>query len=360
MLEAINFLVSCGDCFVIMGLARRRVERCVGLVFDKIAAEGPSEVDGRRLSRSEQRQRFAQIYLEKLINIEVPVPRGGIDQIRTLLISKREQPPLRSKIEIIGEKISELVPHLVPASLAVAAAIIAVSCGLVLFQRAGNSAEGSGSSQASSEVQSANESQSSQILTGASPSPTTPAAGIHSAKFFPGPREHPPVWAILLLTAGILTPGIIRLSRRTGAVIEDSPEFTEALDKWFPFLVTGREMTPRAIKRFVNRVRYFAMMEGSFRPVRRWWQRLAQFLERTDRRAKAKTMFSPTGATREDVLVALATVHERHPEWFAGDLESFLQAVRSVQSEAITTDVTTIDVDTYNHFKKLIAGVEVR
>ncbi|PYV66018.1 MAG: hypothetical protein DMG97_30735 [Acidobacteria bacterium] len=143
-------------------------------------------------------------------------------------------------------------------------------------------------------------------------------------------------------------------------MIEDSPEFTEALDKWFPFLVTGREMTPRAIKRFVNRVRYFAMMEGSFRPVRRWWERLAQLLERKKQPPKEETIVTATGGTREDLLVALATVHERHPEWFTGDLESFLQAVRSVPSEVISRDVTAIDVDTYDHFKKLVAGVEVR
>ena len=361
MLEAINFLVSCGDCFVIMGLARRRIERCVGLVFDKIAAEGPTEMDGRRLSRSEQRQRFAQMYLEKLINIEVPVPKGGAEQIRTLLISKREEPPPRSKIEIIGEKLSELMPHLVPAGLAVAAAVIAVCCGLSLFNTQDNSGTGSGTSQSStSQVQSANEPQSSQAIMESSPAPAASPTGIGKAKFFPGQKERSPLWAILLVTAVILTPGIIRLSRRTGAVIEDSPEFTEALDKWFPFLVTGREMTPRAIKRFVNRVRYFAMMEGSFRPVRRWWERLAQLLERKKQPPKEETIVTATGGTREDLLVALATVHERHPEWFTGDLESFLQAVRSVPSEVISRDVTAIDVDTYDHFKKLVAGVEVR
>jgi hypothetical protein len=301
------------------------------------------------------------MYLEKLINIEVPVPKGGVDQIRTLLISKKEEPPPRSRIEIIGEKLSELVPHLVPASLAVAAAGIAIWCSVTFFQPRDNSGPASGGSPSlASQVQSANEPQSGRILAESSPAPTASPSGIGKATFFPGQTDSSPFWLILIITAVILTPGIIRLSRRTGAVIEDSPEFTEALDKWFPFLVTGRDMTPRAIKRFVNRVRYFAMMEGSFRPVRRWWERLAQFLDRTKQPRKDKTIVAPTGGTREDLLVALATVHERHPEWFTGDLESFLQAVRSVPSELITRDVTAIDVDTYDHFKKLVAGVEVR
>ena len=134
-----------------------------------------------------------------------------------------------------------------------------------------------------------------------SPAPAASPTGIGKAKFFPGQKERAPLWAISLVTAVILTPGIIRLSRRTGSVIEDSPEFTEALYKSFPFLVTGREMTPRAIKRFVNRVRYFAMMEGSFRPVRRWWERLAQFLERKKRPPKEETIVTPTGGTREEL-----------------------------------------------------------
>ena len=38
-LEAVNFLVSSGDCFVIMGIALDRVERCVGLHFKDVAEE---------------------------------------------------------------------------------------------------------------------------------------------------------------------------------------------------------------------------------------------------------------------------------------------------------------------------------
>jgi photosystem II stability/assembly factor-like uncharacterized protein len=362
MLEAINFLVSCGDCFVIMGFARRRVERCVGLVFDKVAAEGPTEIDGHRLTRAEQRQRFAQLYLEKLINIEVPVPKGGLDQIRTLLISKREEPPPRSKVEIAGEKLSELVPHLIPASLAVVVAIIAVwySLQLVVPRNSGLRTAAVAASPPPSAAQSANQPQRSPTPGQTGPTPAASPAEIGSAKFFPGQADRSSLWAILLLSGGILTPGIIRLSRRTGSVIEDSPAFTEALDKWFPFLITGREMTPRAIKRFVNRVRYFAMMEGSFRPVRRWWERLAQFLKRKKESPERENVPAPTDGTREDLLVALATVHERQPEWFTGDFESFLKAVRSVSSEAIADDITTMNPATYEHFKKLVAGVEVR
>jgi photosystem II stability/assembly factor-like uncharacterized protein len=368
MLEAINFLVSCGDCFVIMGLARRRVERCVGLVFEKVAAEGPDVIDHKKLSRQEKRERFAQMYLEKLINIEVPVPKGGLEQIRTLLTSKKEEPPPRSRVEIVGERLSDLVPHLIPASLAAVAAMIAVWCSLQLFAPGDSSLRNArvASETAAPQTQTAAQRQGSANVAEASPTPSGSPAGIGSAKFFPGQSGKTPLWAILLVATGILTPGIIRLSRRTGSVIEDSPAFIDALDKWFPFLVTGREMTPRAIKRFVNRVRYFAMMEGSFRPARRWWERLAQFLES---KKETAPQAPPTG-TREDLLVALATIHERHSEWFTGDRESFVATfLESIHGARATEKgsllefehlIVEVDQPTYEHFKKLVAGVEVR
>jgi photosystem II stability/assembly factor-like uncharacterized protein len=368
MLEAINFLVSCGDCFVIMGLARRRVERCVGLVFEKVAAEGPDVVDDKQLSDQQKRERFAQVYLEKLINIEVPVPKGVLEQIRTLLTSKKEEPPPRSRVEIVGERLSDLVPHLIPASLAAVAAMIAVWCSLQVFAPGDSRLHNARVAPEASapQVQTGAKDQGSANAVKTSPEPTASPAGIGSAKFFPGQSGKTPLWAILLVATGILTPGIIRLSRRTGSVIEDSPAFIEALDKWFPFLVTGRELTPRAIKRFVNRVRYFAMMEGSFRPARRWWERLAQFLERKEETAPQAP---PTG-TREDLLVALATIHERHSEWFTGDRESFVATfLESIHGAPATEKdsllefehlVVEVDQPTYEHFKKLVAGVEVR
>ncbi len=76
VLEAVNFIVTSGECFVIMGLARRPVEAGVGLSFEKIvgeitplAAESKEQLDEvKRLKRWE----FSRQYLDKLINIEIP------------------------------------------------------------------------------------------------------------------------------------------------------------------------------------------------------------------------------------------------------------------------------------------------
>jgi hypothetical protein len=115
-------------------------------------------------------------------------------------------------------------------------------------------------------------------------------------------------------------------------------------------------MTPRAVKRFVNRVRYFAMMEGSFRPVARWWQRLADFLE-----PKSQGLVEVRReSTREQLLVALATIYEKNPEWFAGDLDSFGREVKAAQDRGLLMDLDELESETFWRFKNLIAGVELR
>lgn len=91
VLEAVNFLVSSGDCFVVLGMSRDRVERCVGLGFKDIAKEMiDSPMTGVQSGNEEdedkkRRSEFARHYLEKLINIEIPVPKMEHEQSLNLL-----------------------------------------------------------------------------------------------------------------------------------------------------------------------------------------------------------------------------------------------------------------------------------
>jgi|GEM_PF-1015908 len=94
-LEAVNFLVSSGDCFVVLGMARERVERYVGLSFQDVAEEMIEDsptVDSQPLVNKENRRKraeYARQYLDKLINIEVPVPAPSDEQSRELLVGDR-------------------------------------------------------------------------------------------------------------------------------------------------------------------------------------------------------------------------------------------------------------------------------
>jgi hypothetical protein len=76
VLDAVKFLVSAGDCFVVIGLARDFVERSIRvqlfrteqIVDSREPAEDPNEKATHRL-----RQRSAD-YLNRLISVEVALP----------------------------------------------------------------------------------------------------------------------------------------------------------------------------------------------------------------------------------------------------------------------------------------------
>ena len=83
MMEAVNFLVSSGSCFVIFGMATERVQAALALSFDKIAIETedlinagapPAEEGEKETTNRRARRKYARHYLEKLVNLEILVP----------------------------------------------------------------------------------------------------------------------------------------------------------------------------------------------------------------------------------------------------------------------------------------------
>ena len=97
VLEAVNFLVSSGECFVILGMAREIVRHCVGLSFARVvdtmpwgALDLPPEEINRVIERTQRefadaaggktvpdvgtaarRAAFAELFLDKLVQIEI-------------------------------------------------------------------------------------------------------------------------------------------------------------------------------------------------------------------------------------------------------------------------------------------------
>jgi hypothetical protein len=93
LLEAINFIVSAGECFVIVGMAKEQIRRSILASYKSEFLDIPKEaVRGGDIEAA--RRRFADRFLEKLINIEVPVPQAGADQIRLLLTGAAKPPDL--------------------------------------------------------------------------------------------------------------------------------------------------------------------------------------------------------------------------------------------------------------------------
>jgi hypothetical protein len=321
VLEAINFLVSSGDCYVILGMARDKVEPSVALSFKDIAeemradGEAPAAAEAPALLR-ERRASFARHYLDKLINIEVPVPATTEPQAVAILATA-SVPPGRS-----------------PAARAVAAVRGAAPLALLVLALAGGWMGG----RQLAHVTAGAEDRVEGRLAHTAPAGggTTPAAAptlppppaladaqrpgpdgaraardeAQTGRLLPGRDATSWPWGLLLAAAIVAGLGVlVHLAlERPDPVIRDSKDFKDALAIWNPVLFRALN-TPRSLKRFLNRVRYLAMRE---RRERVSWVR--SVLSRLLPVAFPPPEEPEAGPTiPEDVLVALAALHQLDP-----------------------------------------------
>jgi hypothetical protein len=329
VLESVNFLVSSGDCFVVLGMARERVVRCVGLGFKDVASEllttdprpEEKELPAEELARR-RRIEFAQQYLEKLINIEVPVPSPTDAQSRRLMLAGG--PPEGEPKESRGRRLWREVWPVIRKALPAASVILLLFLGYWL------GATRTGRPQAAPQTAAAETASIGRfpvapvapITSALSPPPTGTIQG--PARMEEGEEARLPLWLVALLLIVIVGLGVWRLSIPPGVVLRDSQEFETALATWHPLVFSFRN-TPRSIKRFLNRVRYLAMLqrEQSAEPAR-WQAALAWLLRRPVGRAEQGAAGNGHHThIPEEVLVALAAIDHCHPEWL-GNNEFFL------------------------------------
>jgi HAMP domain-containing protein len=102
MLEAVNYLVDSGPCFVVLGLARDVVEAQLAHHYKELAdarhalrtVDGSGQDAGNRAADVDRdRVGYARDYLRKLINLEVYIPSLDVARVRRLLgIEERKKP----------------------------------------------------------------------------------------------------------------------------------------------------------------------------------------------------------------------------------------------------------------------------
>jgi photosystem II stability/assembly factor-like uncharacterized protein len=92
MLEAVNYLVHSGPCFVVLGMAREAVEaqlvyhyRDLADVFSKLKQVETAARPSATASEDHARVEYVRDYLRKLVNLEVYVPALTGDQVGSLL-----------------------------------------------------------------------------------------------------------------------------------------------------------------------------------------------------------------------------------------------------------------------------------
>jgi hypothetical protein len=353
VLEAVNFLVSSGDCFIVLGLDRTQVQRAIGLSFRRVAEESAPEraadpVERRWQSPAEaaeqarvQRAEFAQKYLEKLINLEVRVPQALDDATKQRLFERPpEKQPESTEEKSLGLALrfsQWAVPLAIAALLLIGAFTISTTAVPAVVswmeqtvpmpkQPGGPGQSGAvaisihASNQGGSSTLSTNDEKSqgeAVATTRAAPASAAgqivrPVAGPAATITKPAVWPAPWVFAVPLYLAAVflLMVANLVLTTRPAVVTHDSQQFTDALEEvWYP-LVLAKQNTPRAAKRFVNRVRYLAMRQSGYQQAASTWER-ALFPDRL-REPKRTTDWEPIP---EPLLVALAAIEQLQPQW---------------------------------------------
>lgn len=271
-LQSINFLTTSGDCFFVLGMDPNWIKAWMALDFDKVSAVMP---DSTSIDSYEAKD-MATNYLQKLINIEIPVPVVPTSQLQKSISSqpdnefKRESrnrtiwkwwllgiktlPALTLAIGIFitggwwAKPASEFTVNKLAEIKAAAESIWAGADSKISNRRLIDT-----SGEASSRIQESVSTQTSglteeemQLQQNSTEDRSFDFSNINWAFF-----------AALLVIGYFLYLYYLRLTRYQ---MQDSKEVREALEAWTPS-VRFATNTPRSFKTFINRVRMLCLHE---------------------------------------------------------------------------------------------------
>lgn len=309
VMEAINYLTSAGECVVIFGMARERVLASLGLAFREIADElvlmdsmGTAGEGGGDPAVA-RRRNYAADYLQKLVNIEVAVPPTRDRPLHALLVAP-DSAPRRTLLGALAS-LRKLWPLL--------AAATAIGAALYLPQPTPATTPDAAVSQA--------EPQGPRPSANAAAQPAAPGTlALPPKALVPSGAVQPGQQASTLSILGWLalasmplavaaTVVALRLLRRNINETRDSKTFLEALEIWTP-LVAARRATPRAIKRFGNRMRYLAMLQQGEQDDETRGDVVKRRIASVLRRPIAAPARATVDALAEHQLIAIGAIHE--------------------------------------------------
>jgi hypothetical protein len=324
VMEAVNYLTSAGKCFVIFGMASERVTAALGLAFKDIAAElvqmeanadpraAASSLDLPELAR---RRAYATDYLQKLVNIEIKVPTGESKAVHRLLLAA--EPPQRRRVTGFFKEAARLWP-LFAASVAITVGVwLAGQAGQLLEQAKGAMPGAAPAAKVSPAP--AGTAVPTPARAGKAPSEVGASAGQGESQPFqvdPGEAiglQAKLAWSALAMVPLLAIAGLITLLllRRTLYQTRDSAQFKDALEIWTPVVACKRN-TPRAIKRFGNRLRYLAMLQQGEEQDKTLLDLLQEHLKQWRRRndEASDVAADQQSALSEHQLIALGALYE--------------------------------------------------
>ena len=279
-LEAVNFLVNAVACYVVMGFARPQVLGCVGLGFGDIASElaVASAVENgveREVRTRKARLEYAERYLEKLINVELRVPKLQDERAEDLL---RETGRMWlagargvSRRRLMGAGISLVA--LATLLLAIGSGYMqnppadvqdvvgTVGTGIRGTQQPPDVGGETPGAQRTAEGVSERGTDAGGLVGVSVTSPSRSAVAVDEGA---GSSWWLAVVGVVVLLQGVLlaTVGARRWAAGRLGIVEDSPELRRALQIW-QGVIRSRVDSPRQLKKFVNRVRFLARLDAA-------------------------------------------------------------------------------------------------
>lgn len=262
VLDMVNYFVANGQCFVVLGMAMEHIKCCI-----------------EPKSAKHDQEDYANQYLKKLINIEVPVPSAPLALSRAMLGAQASQ--LRAKAGINWRRWTGS-----DSGSALITSIVVLGFGAWLISHTPDlPVEFSTSTAVNAPLPTSSPTQT--LTPGITPDLLTKLGEISSGPVSVTPGSEPSSWPTIMMSTlfAIILAGVSmrllspnnRLRKNAATWLKwgklaaggaertfDSAAFVKALLAWHPVIAAG-DPTPRGIKRFVNRVRLFAMREHAAR-----------------------------------------------------------------------------------------------
>lgn len=332
VLEAVNFLVTAGPCFIFLGIDEPKVRDAVAYGFkdsvlklDNIEAGSTTvEVDAKSLAE------FAENYLKKLINIPVAVPALEEEGSREIGSSLPDE---GVHLSPWPDRFRDAWRNIVDVGIALTIFLAIGFAGNELYKSYAVSdveIQTSEATNPSSNVEASNAGQQKQSQ--------APGRQTRQPEANSSPVNLPSVVkedlqdksfqyleeAIVILVALLIFVVVRRSSKEQDEKIEDTERFKDALSIWNP-AVFASNPTPRDMKRYHNRLRFNAMRLRPFNAKLTWLDKLF----------KVKLKDDPDEIDiPEPTLVALGAV-----ESFAPDLIMGKEAARNYNPADFNTAV---------------------
>ena len=320
ILEVVNFLVSSGECFIIMGIEQKMVLGALAYHFKDVADYLVQDTTGQASTEvaNDQREkekctRLAGNYLEKLINMEIVLPPPSAQQTRAMLCAENQGTDAHIErnwrnraagiLEAVFKAGQSLVVQLLVIVLAITVMLGAVGIGGYWLSKYIGISLPDRTEQTNPATVGAVTQKNTTALTQQSTETRYSLLTVKSIvgiDFKPGQVQRLRFEFFLIVVPLLVIVGWLVYRKEREEVFHDSDAFKQALIFWHP-LVVAHSNSPRSIKRFQNQVRFLAM-RYSVVLKHALTERFLAWVRGTPLEERVKEL-------SEDVLVTLCALH---------------------------------------------------